>query len=807
MRMTNNKIIVFLICLILIVQNTKAQVKYVLGFVKDKSTNKAISGIAIRNQNSNKTTITDTLGNFTFYLDCTICSFEIKPSLTYKSLLISDIDISKSDKPYIEIELESQVKTLNEVVINGANFNKTIESPLSLRSLSASEIERMPGGLQDISRVLQSFPGISIPPAWRNDLIVRGGSSYENKFFLDDIPIPNINHFTPQGSSGGAYGIINPEYLKNLDFYAAAFPSNKGNALSSILDFKLKNGNPTKRNVGVVASGTDLSITSDGFISKTTTYLSSFRLSNWKSTSLFLGLPVLPKYSDFLVKIRIQPTPKNEITIIGLGNIDQAEPNLRIREGVFFNKNDQELTSTIDTYLSQVGFSNQYSFTFGGIYKRYFTNGNLSVSLSGYDSYNALKNYTNQTDKIGMFINYDSHENQSTLKFNFNKDLNYRIKWNAGLTVDNIKFRANSFTVLPISNRIDTVSFTSKFNTQTIAFNCQINYSLSKLDLSAGLRIDMATYNGVVSNPINQVSPRISLAYRLSDKFSLNASNGFYTQLPLSNLLGFKDENGEMKNCTLLKYMKCWQSVIGLDYFTSTNLKLSVEFFLKKYYDIPYLINESLPLPNSISFVNLSPIGLSPAISTSKGRSFGLELLLHQKLWKNMYGIIAYTLMKSEYSNMSNLIPSNWDYRHIFSATLGKRFSKRWEIGIKLRFNSGGPYTPLDYNLTSNKLAYDINPLGILNINKLNSERLPNFFATDLRIEKRYNFTKWHMTVFTDIQNVFNSSISVPPFYRKKLDNNGNELYSSDGTKYLLSLTTFKPPFNILPTFGIKLNF
>ena len=85
------------------------------------------------------------------------------------------------------------------------------------------------------------------PAGYRNDLIVRGGALSENRFYLDGVEIPNINHFSTQGASGGPVGIINADLIREVNFYTGAFPAERGNAMSSVLDFKLRDG--TQRRV------------------------------------------------------------------------------------------------------------------------------------------------------------------------------------------------------------------------------------------------------------------------------------------------------------------------------------------------------------------------------------------------------------------------------------------------------------------------------------------------------------------------------------------------------------------------------
>ena len=172
----------------------------------------------------------------------------------YKKNQGQDIFLVNNNIPYIEIKLQPSENLLSEVVIRVDPFKKNTEAPLSMLSIRTKEIESNPGSNRDISRVIQSFPGVGSTPAFRNDIIIRGGGPSENRFFLDDVEIPVLNHFSTQGASGGPVGIINADFIQSVDYYSGSFPANKYNALSGLFDFKLKEGSKDKTNFQFTSS-------------------------------------------------------------------------------------------------------------------------------------------------------------------------------------------------------------------------------------------------------------------------------------------------------------------------------------------------------------------------------------------------------------------------------------------------------------------------------------------------------------------------------------------------------------------------
>lgn len=781
----------------------------VIGIVKDKITNEVIKGATVKFQEAKYSCITDSAGKFSTHIDkLKPLSVEIS-ALGYKTETIEKLIFTISNETYLEIKLEQKENVLGEVRVEGSRFHTSIESPLSVKNLSSTEIERMPGGLRDVSRVLQALPGLAATPAWRNDLLVRGGGSYENKFYLDGIPIPSMNHFTARGASGGAYGIINPNYLKDINFYSGAFPMSKGNALSSIVDLKLKEGDIRKNNLGLVLSPTDLAITSDGPLTRQLTYLTSVRLSSWHRAAKTLGLLVSPEYYDYLLKLKYRPTQKSEVSFISIGTKDYAEPNLNAPNGLLINKKDGNLLSSMNTYLRQIATTKQNTYTVGLTAKHYLTNSAISVAVSRSYLDNSLMNYTNQRDKseYNKNLDYSSREFQNTLSLNYSYQSSKGMDMEAGFTIDNMGINLSNFNAYSTARRIDTINYHTNFSMNQYGLFIQLNRSFEKFDLSFGVRTDFADYNQFVNKFYNQLSPKFSLSYKLNQKIRINFNSAIYNQSPLLTLLSYKSNQGQYVNLDSLHYMKCFHNVVGFDYLTDGNLKISVELYHKTYSNVPYLTNLGLVLPNTISF-SQPYVGFSPANSRGFGRSYGLEVLLHQKLWNNYYGLVSYTLMKSEYSDgQGHYKPSNWDNRHTLSITGGKRFSRAWEIGAKLRVSSGSPYTPIDYDRSSIRAVFDLNPLGVLDVSRLNNSRLGLYHALDIRLEKKYVFRKLTVNVFLDIQNVYNTAPQMPPFLSQVFTSEGQALISlGDPAKYQVRESSFKAPVNILPTCGVAVN-
>ena len=209
---------IFLVLFIVCIQFMQAQKSYsIKGIVKEAASGEPVPYATVVIWNTTQGTATDSVGNFEI-TGVAPGSYRLQASfLGYKPEVTAEFRVANKDIFY-PIELEPGSENLQEVSVVASPFRKTAESPLGLRVIGFKEIEKSAGGNRDISRVVQSFPGVASMAAFRNDLMVRGGGPSGNRFFLDGVEIPNINHFSTQGASGGPVGIINPDFIREVNF-------------------------------------------------------------------------------------------------------------------------------------------------------------------------------------------------------------------------------------------------------------------------------------------------------------------------------------------------------------------------------------------------------------------------------------------------------------------------------------------------------------------------------------------------------------------------------------------------------------
>ena len=696
----------------------------------------------------------------------------------FKSKVIYEVQVTNSKVVFIDFPLEENVNELQEVEVTSKIFEKKEESPVSLNSIGVNEIERNPGGNRDISKTIQSLPGVASGVSFRNDIIIRGGAPNENRFYLDGIEVPNINHFATQGSSGGPVGLINVNFIQNVDFYSGAFPANRGNTLSSILEFQQKDGNAEKLETNFTLGSSDVGITFEGPVSKKSTFIFSVRRSYLQFLFQALQLPFLPTYNDSQFKYKLQINDKNQLTIIGLGAIDDFVLNTKTD-----NIKDKDVLERNLFFLGNIPENKQWNYTVGANYKHFSENSYQTIVVSRNHLNNQSEKYKNNdaTNPTNLLLKYASEEIEN--KFRFENTLRKNgFKLNYGLGFENVGYKNSSNTNDLFGDTLISKKFSSDLTFNKYSVFGQLSKTLlaNRLVASLGLRTDFNDYSEDMQNPIDQFSPRLSLSYSIAPNFNINFNVGRYFQLPAYTILGFRSNQGVLVNkSNNVTYIGCDHLVGGIEYFTKSNTKISVEGFYKVYSNYPFLLRDSITLANLGG--DFGVIGNEAATSISDGRAYGIEFLAQRKLAKGFYGIVAYTYVKSEFKDKKNkFVPSAWDNGNILSLTGGKKFKRNWELGARFRFLGGAPFTPVNENISSLKTVWDSQGQGVFDYNQLNANRNPSFNQLDVRIDKRYFFKKWSLNFYLDIQNIYNATQTLEPIFSVQRDANGAPINDPD---------------------------
>lgn len=735
-------------CFVLKVFAVEYQIK---GTVIDKSTRQPLEFVNVLVVGLGIGASTDSNGNFTI-TQVPPGIYRLQASfLGYKTALTSEYRVNHVT-PYVQIELEEENTSLNEVVVTASPFQRVVESPVSLRVIGLQEIEKAPGANRDISKVVQNYPGVAFSPiGYRNDLIVRGGGPSENRFYLDGVEIPNINHFSTQGASGGPVGLIDADLIRSVKFYSGAFPADRGNALSSVLDFSLRDGDMERNSLKATLGASEVSLSSNGHLGKKTSYLVSVRQSYLQALFKVLGLPFLPAYTDASFKLKTRFDSHNELTLLGLGGLDRMKLNLGI-EG--------EDAEYMLSYLPKI---EQETYTVGGVYRHYTPIHVQTIVLSQSYLNNRNIKYRNNDERSedNLTLHLGSVEQETKLRMENTSSWSvWKVK--AGFDLNYSRYKSDEYRKI-FADALREYNYHTDLSLWRWGLFASIDYAAPDKSFTAsiGVRTDGNNYSDKMKELWRQLSPRLSVSYRLAEGLFLSGHVGLYYQLPSYTALGFKGEAGDYVN-KHLDYISVSQESVGLSWTPNENMEFTVEGFYKLYGNMPFSLSDQIPL--SCKGNDYGTIGNEALSSEAKGRSYGAELMFKWLLTQKLNLSSSLTIFKSEFKDgkQGSYVPSAWDNRFILNVSGTYNFPKHWSLGAKVSCIGGSPYTPYDEAKSSLVEAWDVQGRAYYDYSRYNQERLPVFGQLDVRVDKTFYLKKCMLGFYLDIQNITASKLRRP---------------------------------------------
>lgn len=775
----------------LFIQYVNAQTGTLSGLVRDALTGLPLSGATLRFNEGDKMATTDSNGRY-YFSGLLPKTYNLTASFVgYTSLTSFNIVIRSEGNIDVNFDLNPETKTLSEVVVRPNPFRKPLNTPLSVQKLSQEEIAAYPGGNNDIAKVVQSFPGVSgSVGGFRNDVIIRGGAPNENVYYLDGIEIPNINHFSTQGSAGGPVGLLNVSFIEGVTLSTSAFGAQYDNALSGILQFDQRNGNASRFNTNFRLSSSEAAITAEGPIFKKdkevskTSFLVSARRSYLQLLFKALDLPFLPDYWDYQYKIRHQINARNEIIFTGVGSVD----DLKINELKEFDAEQKAIQD-------QIPVIRQLSNTLGLSWRHRFRNnkGNILTTLSHNRLRNEFFQYSDNVQETGLYYSNDSKEDESRLRVTVTQLSGPWTFSYGGVVIIGDYF----------NKALDLVNNTN-FNagvtlTRYGAFaQAAHKWFDNRLSVTLGLRTDGNNFTGSGNELLKRLSPRAGLSWQLDNKgaWNFNASIGRYYKIPPYTILGYRGSSGDLINRNS-EYIQSDHIVAGIDYLVSPSARITLEGFYKKYEDYPVSQIDQVSLANKGG--GFEVLGNEQIQSIGKGRTYGAEILFQQKFTGHWYAIGSLTFYRSEFTGFDpdTYLPAVWDNKVLVSLLGGYKMKKNWEISGRYRFLGRAPYAPV--NVQATELYY---PAVIRDYSLLGSVRLDPLSQLDLRIDKKWSFKKFSLDLFLDIQNILGTDLPQEPRYGLDRDANGDIVQPRQ-----LVLVTAQNSSTVLPSLGIVINF
>ena len=692
-------------------------------------------------------------------------TYEMQASaIGYAPLIRREIVVRASQQTSVSFSLVEQSVQVGEVLVTGQQ-TVTPNLPVSTQYLTYKEIHNTAGAFDDVVRTVSSLPGVAPSRADRNDLIVRGGAASENLFLIDNIELPNIDHFGTQGSGGGSMSFVNLEFVENTSFSAGGFGVRYGDKLSSVLSIGMREGRTDQNRVKVALSATELGANLEGPLAGGGSYLFSARRSYLDPVFKYYGFAFAPYFWDFMGKVSYPLGKDDKIEALAIGAIDKINFFNDTKEKQ--NQNDREL------------FCNQNEAVGGATWRHGFEAGYSLVTLR--HSYADFHYLQNGNADLSRYVSTISHESETSLRADGVLQIMKSTELSAGVegripVLDNqlvTTVITTGYTtdplVIPVNLSSDTVSFKG-------AAYAQVSQSLGNLIITAGIRAD---YLKMIHEK-SAVSPRFSASYALTAATKLSASLGSYSQAPSYIWLMANPYNRG------LTYLKTNQYVVGVDHFLQSDLRMSVEAYMKDYSQYPVSLTRSyIVMVNTGTEVReaaeaYTAFGLDYLQSSGTGFADGIDLFVEKRLSDTpFYGRLTLSYSETMFRALDGISrPSSNDQRWKLNFGGGYIIDERWEVTSTFRINTGRPYTSYKEEKWE-RVRTDYN-----------SARVGINHSFDMRVARRWNFETTILTAYLDVINLYNRKQLVPPVW--------------NSTK---NLWEQPPSIGIVPSLGISVEF
>ncbi|MBC7888287.1 MAG: TonB-dependent receptor [Ferruginibacter sp.] len=735
----------------------------VRGTITDKISEKPLAGATVYAEGNAVPAVADARGIFILR---NIPAGRIKINISfagYQPVSIPEVLVTTGKEVVLDISLEQNIASLNEVVLKAGKTKKGNVSNeyagSSARSFNIEEITRYAGGRNDPSKLVSNFAGVISNNDSRNDIVVRGNSPAGVLWRIEGLPSPSPNHYATLGTSGGPISALNTNALKTSDFYTGAFPAEYGNATAAVFDINFRTGNAENHERTLqlnLFSGLEAML--EGPMGKKkngASYLVGYRYSFvqiGQSLGLNVGTEAVPKYQDWVYNIQFGKSKSGKFSLFGMGgtsSIDFIGKDIDTTD--FYSRKNEDAYSKTHLYL----FGAKHTIDVGkkSYIRTVVSYSNTSNDFENYQYALPVPPYNNR------WLVTDVEDKQNVLRFStfINTKNSAKFSWRAGLTGENFGLKT---TVKDREGKSEAEAFETlrNFDDNFMLWQYYGQFLYKPTDqfsITAGLHGMNFSFNST-----NILEPRASVSHHLNSKNSLTLSYGLHGQLqPLPVYLYEKQNgNGIDKSNRYLDFSKAHHFVLGYENRFAANWRLKAEAYYQDLFSIPVEKTSSgfsmLNAGNDFTFPEKTGL-----VNNGTGSNKGVEITIEKFFSKGYYLLATGSIFNSKYKG-SDGIKRNSTYNYGYAANIltgierktGR--SKRNAFTFDLRMSTlGGRYaTPVDLaaSIAAGK--------EVLDETKYNAERLAGYFRLDTKFGFRMNSKKRKLsqTIYLDLQNITN---------------------------------------------------
>ena len=730
------------------------QVQTVRGNVIDKVSQVPLPGVAVLVFNSDPLngTTTDAQGNFRL-LNVPVGKQSFKISfIGYKEVLLRDLSVNAGKELVLTVNMEEEVTVVSEVVIQGkVEKNKPLNDmfTVSARTFSVEETQKFAAAINDPARMATSFAGVVSADDGSNHISIRGNSPNGLQWRMEGVEIPNPNHFSTLGSSGGGISILSSQLLGNSDFSTGAFAAEYGNALSGVFDLKLRKGNNEKREYTVQAGFLGVDLSAEGPFKKRYegSYLINYRYSTL-SVLAKIGVPLgdaVTNFQDFAFNISLPTKNAGTFGLFGFGGLS-SETSVAKKDSLLW-KTDQyyQYNSKFYSNTGVAGLTNT---------KLFNNNSYLRTILAVSGTQNGEDDEKLESDYVTTSKAFAEQYLQSKIALSsvYTKKVTVLSSFRTGVILNQLNYNLSMKTMQDTTVLIQKIN--SKDGSQTVQAFFQWNYKVTpSLTSNIGMH-----YMQFFLNNSNSIEPRASLKYEINPKHSLSFGYGLHSKLQVMGLYFIQVQSANDQHVMPNKDLglsKAHHFVLGYDWNFTEYTHVKTEFYYQYLYNIPISADKN----STYSVLNsLWDYPAEALVNKGFGKNYGCDLTFEHFLHNNLYYMLSASLFESKYK-----APNDQWYNTRFNTnystvlTLGKDWTlsekrKKRVIGFNLKsmYIGGFRYTPID--LSASLAAGETKYVD----SKTFSGKNPDYWRLDIRVSLKRNYKKATGTVALDIQNTTN---------------------------------------------------
>lgn len=744
------KISFFISAFILLFISARAQYTQQLrGTITDQVLQTPLAGATVRISENNQSVTTDENGVFRFK-ELNIGSYHLSISYTgYKEAMLDNIVINSGKETVITVALDAVVHAEDEVIVQAnSKKNKPLNdmSLVSARAFTVEETQKYAAAINDPLRMATAFAGVLAADDGNNSIVIRGNSPTGLLWRMEGMDIPNPNHFSTPGNSGGGISILSSQLLANSDFVTGAFAAEYGNALSGVFDLKLRKGNNERKEYSLQAGVLGLNVGMEGPFSKNYkgSYLINYRYSTLSLLSKAGVLPIdaATNFQDLAYNFYLPTRKLGTFTIFGFGGLSD-QTAIAQKDSSKWKTDDDRYS---DKFLSNTGMTGITHSILAGRKLNIKSGIGVSQNKIGYNAdylendYSFTKNYTDKYSHNKWIF-------QSTLNYKFSNKLNMR----AGVMANIIGYKFYRLSKDHLNEPLkELLNAKGKTATGQAFFQWQYRPS-DNFTVNGGLH-----YFSLAHNHTSSLEPRLSVKWNINSKSSIAAGYGLHSQMQTLNVY-FAQEKSSNGSIVLpnknLDLTRAHHYVVSYNYRLSKNLQSKVEVYYQQLFNVPVSIYDS----SALSTLNIQgEYIIDPLKNTGKGRNYGAEISMERYLQNNFYLTLTSSVYQSKYT-AANGVERNTRFNGNYIATLiaGKDFvnstrHKTYGINIKTIYAGGLRTTPINL-AASQQLGY-----GVYEEDRAFSLQNEAYFRTDVRFSVKWNKKHLTSTLSFDLQNATN---------------------------------------------------